>query len=587
MPRKPAQMTTMTNEKVNPATLWAETLVDALAQSGLRRVVISPGSRSTPLVLAFAAHPTVQHYRCLDERSAGFFALGMALATDEPVALLCTSGTAGANYLPAVIEARMSQVPLLVLTADRPPELRHSGANQTIDQVKLYGDQVLWFADIALPEAEPPAVVRRYLRSTAARALAVANGLPKGPVHLNLPFRKPFEPTGHAGERPGTETTPFIERGLLQPTPAQVSALADLLAAHPRGLIVCGPRCPAGDFPAAVAALSQQTGYPILADALSGVRFGPWVDEAVVCGGYESYLAGNGPNWPEPQLILRFGAVPTSQALNTYLTGRTQAHFVHVRGNGVWADDSHLTGRFLQADEAATCRALVAALPSATERTWEQQIAATEAAYWETFERSLPQSPFFDGVAVADLVASLPAGAILFVANSLPIRHVDQFARPRREPLQVYANRGASGIDGNISTALGMAAVQERPVTLLIGDIAFYHDMNGLLAVRDHALRPTIVLLNNDGGGIFHRLPAAQHDPPFTELFLTPHGLDFEPAAALYGLEYMPVTGREALQAALVRSQEAPAARLIELSSDGREDHRRRRELLAQIAQAM
>src|SRR5690606_32338455 len=283
----------------NPATVWAGAVAEALAGAGVQHVCLAPGSRSTPLVLAFAAHPVLRIWRHLDERSAAYFALGIGRATNRPAALLATSGTATANFFPAVVEARMAGVPLLVITADRPPELRHSGANQTIDQVKLYGDQVLWFADIALPEAEPPAVVRRYLRSTAARALAVANGLPKGPVHLNLPFRKPFEPTGHAGERPGTETTPFIERGLLQPTPAQVSALADLLAAHPRGLIVCGPRCPAGDFPAAVAALSQQTGYPILADALSGVRFGPWVDEAVVCGGGESSLRRHGPTCAE------------------------------------------------------------------------------------------------------------------------------------------------------------------------------------------------------------------------------------------------------------------------------------------------
>lgn len=231
-------------------TLWAETFVDELARGGLQAVVIAPGSRSTPLTLAFAAHPAIRHYLHLDERSAAFFALGLALATTRPVALLCTSGTAGANYFPAIIEARMSQVPLLVLTSDRPPELRHSGANQTIDQVKLYGDQVLWGVDVALPEADAPAVALRNLRTLAARALATAAGLPPGPVHLNFPFRKPLEPAlphtpafAPAGP-PHTRTL----RGQLLPTPNQIAELAALINQHERGLIVCGPRCEGG-FP--------------------------------------------------------------------------------------------------------------------------------------------------------------------------------------------------------------------------------------------------------------------------------------------------------------------------------------------------
>ncbi len=280
-----------------------------MAAAGLRHVVISPGSRSTPLTLAFDAHPEIEVFLHLDERSAGFFALGMALAIDAPVALVCTSGTAVANYLPAIIEANMSHVPLLVLTADRPPELRHSGANQTIDQVKIYGDQVLWSVDAPLPEKDAPDVVLRHLQTLAARAYATANGLRKGPVHVNFPFRKPLEPVDSeqlsvnseqlsvSSEQSESGNRLLITKGQLAPTRAQLGDLAETINRHERGLIVCGPRCPEGNFPAAVAGLSQISGYPILADPLSGVRWGRHVAGTAVSGAYETYLQSKTPGF--------------------------------------------------------------------------------------------------------------------------------------------------------------------------------------------------------------------------------------------------------------------------------------------------
>ena len=285
----------------NPNMAWATLFVDELARCGLRDVCIAPGSRSTPLALAFYAHPAVHIYTHLDERSAGFFALGMALAANRPAALLCTSGTAVANFFPAVIEANMSQVPLLVLTADRPHELRHSGANQTIDQVKMFGDHVLWAVDAALPESDPPETALRNLRTLAARAMATADGIRKGPVHLNLPFRKPLEPeniikgqgSGKAetsGARPGNQPYTKMERGELRPSKEQITILADLMNSKERGMIVCGPRCPGGDFPKVVGHLAALCGYPLFADPLSGVRFGSHIHDAPIVGGYETFL---------------------------------------------------------------------------------------------------------------------------------------------------------------------------------------------------------------------------------------------------------------------------------------------------------
>lgn len=571
----------------NPTTTYAQTFVTALAACGLTDVVISPGSRSTPLTLAFAAQGDVRVHPALDERSAGFFALGLALATDRPVALVCTSGTAVANYLPAIIEATMSQVPLLVLTSDRPHELRHSGANQTIDQIKIYGDQVLWSVDAALPQDGAPDVALRNLETLAARAHATADGLRKGPVHVNFPFRKPLEPAAGAHDRHTPVATPLIGRGILLPAPGQVARLVAIAAQHPRGLIVCGPRSPTEPaFATAVTRLSVQLGYPIMADAISGIRFQANAAGARIISGYETFLQGD-PGWEEPQVILRFGAVPVSKWLNAYLDRIAPAHRIHVRASGVWADDSHRTTWLLQADETAVCQALGDAAPTRTDSAWETAVAATDAATWQILDAQLPTADF-DGAYVADVVAQMPAHATLFMGNSLPIRHLDQYGRGQGKPLFAYASRGASGIDGNVSTALGLHVGRGGKLVAVLGDITFYHDMNGLLQIRQGNLRDvTLVVLNNDGGGIFSRLPVAQHDPPFTALFRTPHGLGFEPAARLYGLDYTLSHGRDDFRAHLDMAIAGSRPTLIEVRTDNGRDETVRKQLNRSVLEGL
>jgi 2-succinyl-5-enolpyruvyl-6-hydroxy-3-cyclohexene-1-carboxylate synthase len=579
--------------EMNPNVRWAQIFVEELARCGLQAVCIAPGSRSTPLTMAFDAHPAIEVYGHLDERSSSFFALGMAMATERPVALVCTSGTAAANFYPAIIEAHYSQVPLLVLTADRPPELRESGANQTIDQVKMFGDHVLWSIDVALPDADAPAVVLRSLNTLAARAYATAAGIVQGAVHLNFPFRAPLEPAGTA-ELSGTgrpdERGPAtrILRGRQLPSAAQVQELAALIREHERGLIVCGP----GDrlsveFAAAVSSLSQQTGYPILADPLSGVRFGPHVEGAFISGAYNFYLAQRGALPAAPEVVFRFGAVPTSKALNTYLDGLVEPPLqIHIRASGRWADDTHRVKVFLQADPEITCQRLSVALTNhdcPRKSDWAGTIITLESDCWQALA-SIENSLFFDGAAVADVLSWLPAGTRLFAGNSLPIRHVDQFGRPARTAIRVYGNRGASGIDGNVSTALGIAAAApDAPLVAIVGDITLYHDLNGLLALKQVGGRKvTIILLNNNGGGIFHRLPIAAFEPSFTRRFLTPHDLDFAPAAEMYGLDYCLVTNRPALKEALdAGSGDGP--RLIEVRTNSHDDYQRQREVTAAV----
>ncbi|MFZ1755531.1 MAG: thiamine pyrophosphate-dependent enzyme, partial [Caldilineaceae bacterium] len=438
----------------------------------------------------------------------------------------------------------------------------------------------------------------RNLRATAARGLAVADGLVKGAVHLNLPFRKPLEPDGPYNPVFGPIVATRIQRGRIHPSSQQIDELAEVLNSYERGVIVCGPRCPGNDFPAAVAELARRSGYPIFADPLSGLRFGPHTADTPVVGCYETVLNGD-PGWGQPEVVIRFGAVPTSRWLNEWLEkmggGRRQttdgdlqlatrnSQFapsqLHIRADGVWSDDSHRVSDYLQADETLTCGALAQRI-SRGASDWTRQLLATEQTFWQVASTSLHEK-WFDAAAVSALVDALPAGANLFVGNSLPIRHVDQFAQPSTKRLHVFGNRGASGIDGVTSSALGVAAAdRSTPTVLLIGDISFYHDLNGLLAVKQQNLtNVTIVLLHNDGGSIFRRLPIAGQEPAFTRLFLTPHGLDFAPVIRMYDLEHAQVSDRSALQSALAASFSNKRPTVIEVRTDGARDEALRRAL--------
>ena len=578
----------------NRNTFWANTFVNELALAGVRAACIAPGSRSTPLTVAFANHPDITVYSLLDERGAAFFALGMALATNQPAALVCTSGTATANFYPAIIEANNAQVPLLVLTTDRPPELRHSGANQTIDQIKMYGDHVRWFVDVALPEANTPALSVRSLQTLACRAVAKSVGLPPGPVHLNFPFRKPLEPIPVPGDVPETNLpepaqTPItsISCGSISPSDEQVDLLVEAVKSGKRGLIVCGPRCPGSDFPQAVTQLARASGYPILADTLSGVRFGPHVDTAnvTILSGYETFLPNIAAEPPE--VILRFGAMPISKAANDLLANNSATHRILMSENGVWQDDTHSLTDFIWADPSLVCRAVAEQLAANSmpprNESWLSTFQNAEEQTWQTFDKMWTDT-FFEGVILADVVEQMPQESLLFVAASLPLRHLNQFARPNQKNLRVFANRGASGIDGTIASALGVAAASDRPLTLVIGDLAFYHDMNSLLALKRCGVNITIVLINNNGGGIFHRLPISNFDPPFTDLFITPHGLEFEPVVRMFGVEYARAENRAEFLRVFDESVGSDTSWVIEIPTDSVLHEKMRRQLIQAVA---
>lgn len=586
----------MTAPNVN--TLWAETLVEELVAGGVDAVCLSPGSRSTPLTVAFAEHPDVEVFSHLDERSAAFFALGRGRRTGTPTPLVCTSGTAAANYHPAVIEATQSGVPLLLLTADRPPELIDSGANQTVDQEKLYGDAVRWYRDMPEPEAEPRKV--RMLRTTAARALAASTGSDPGPVHLNCRFRKPLEPTRVPADHPAgvpddwaggdraAETGrdgPFVATsdGVTAPDETAVERLRDAVSTADRGLLVAGP-ADGGLSADALVRLANAAGFPVLADPLSDLRFGPHVEslDVPVCGGYDGYLGSDAvAGWSDPDVVLRFGASPTSKPLRRYLRD-ADCRQVVVDPTGGWPEAEFTATDLIVADEDATADALAAEPLGDIDTAWRERFATAERVHWDAVAATLDET-YWEGGVLADATALAPDPTTLFVSNSMPVRDADRFGRPRAADLTVLGNRGASGIDGITSTALGAGSATDDPLVLVTGDLAYYHDMNGLLALGRCGVDATVVLLNNDGGGIFHVLPIEDH-PTFEEQFRTPHGLDFEPTGALYALDFERATDRREFGERFAASLERDGTQVIEVRFDAGDSHAVRERVAERVA---
>lgn len=561
--------------------------VDELARAGVRHACIAPGSRSTPLALTIARHPALRSWVHLDERSAGFFALGLARALGEPVALLCTSGTAAANFLPAIVEARSAGVPLLVLTADRPAELRDVGAAQTIDQNRLFGTHAKWFVEVGIPEATPELL--RHARTLACRAVALAAAAPAGPVHLNFPFREPLVPVpvepppglddgALLAWRGRADGAPWVRVDDAPPvaTPEVVRRLASDLRSARRPLLVCGPQYDAA-LAVPLARLAQRLGAPLLADPLSQLRWGAHERGAIV-DGYDAALRDDAiAGALAPDLVLRIGALPTSKPLLQYLQRHAAARHVVVDATR-WPDPALLAAEMIHADPRWLAESLGEAIGDGgaggpADRSWLRRWREVDDATREALDaHAASVCEPFEGAALAEVAARVPAGGTLFVSSSMPVRDLDAFARGDARPLRVLANRGANGIDGVVSSALGAAAAcrerGEGPLVLVIGDIAMYHDMNGLLAAKLHGLAATIVVLNNDGGGIFSFLPQAAHPEHFEQLFGTPHGLDFAPAAALYGARHHRVSSRQALGDAVTTATAAGGLHLVELRSE-------------------
>jgi 2-succinyl-5-enolpyruvyl-6-hydroxy-3-cyclohexene-1-carboxylate synthase len=550
-------MTVTATATATDTYLLLRAFCDELARCGMEHACTAPGSRCTPIVLSLVREPRIRSWSHIDERCAGFFALGAAKRSGRPVAVTCTSGTAVANLAPAVIEARHARVPLIVLSADRPPELREVGAGQTIDQLKLFGDAAKWFFEVGVHEATPAGL--RFMRTLACRAYWTAAYGPPGPVHLNFPLREPLvldaplpddDAAGGEGGRPHVMLdTP------LESVPSS--------GRHPFGriVIVAGAE---RDLVAAreLSGFAAKAGIPLLADPLSGARRGP-----AAIAHYDLLLRD--PEFAgahRPQFVIRTGDLPTSKPLRAWLAGLDAAQ-IAVDPDGVWHDPDAVVGMSVRAPAAALLAGTAAGEVPPSPPDWLASWRAADDAARSAIVSALGEG-LSEPLVARSLGEWLDAGTTLYVASSMPIRDVEQFMPAREDGPVVLSNRGANGIDGTVSSAFGAAATGRGPVVLLIGDVALAHDIGGLLAARRHRLALTIVLLNNDGGGIFHFLPVAGETDAFEEHVATPHGLDFAHAAALYDCELRRPETLADLRADVERSVAGERTTIIEVRTD-------------------
>ena len=560
----------------------------------------SPGSRNAPSALTLASDERIDAVSAIDERAAGFMALGMAKASGLPVAVTCTSGTAAANLLPAVVEAYEARVPLIVLTADRPPELRDVGAGQAIDQLKLFGSAAKWFVEVG--NGEPGRDWATHVRALACRAWWTAGGGRPGPVHLNLPLREPLAPVAEdldvAAWQGRDDGRPWVElrEHSSAPDADDVQVLADRIADTPRGVIVCGGASSsagetsghgdgravdAAELAATVARLASASGWPILAEPTSGLRCGEH-DRSHVVAHYDVVLRDEAFAARQyPDLVLRIGDMPTSKSLRSWLAGTDQ---VVIDPHAAWNEPTRTAEMLLHADPVRTCDALAAAIEvrgtsadSGWVGRWRDGDEVVSSAFAEAPEG-------FEAKAYAGIEGALPENALVWVSSSMPIRYVESYFPSSPKPIRLLSNRGANGIDGVVASAAGAARASGRPTFLLIGEIALLHDVGGLLASRRAGIDLTIVCVNNGGGGIFDFLPVAEHADAdaYERHIATSTDVDLAALAALAGIPHRLATNPAELVEAL-----AHGARLVEVRSSRAASVAAQRRVTAAVAEAL
>ena len=559
----------------NINSLWASLLVDELIRQGVTYFCISPGSRSTPLTAAVAGNSEAKPFIHFDERGAAYHALGYARATGRPAALICTSGTAVANYLPAVVEASMSGLPMILLTADRPPELHDTGANQTITQPGIYSHYVRHEVNMPCPDTS---IKAEFVLTTIDDAVHHARRSPAGPVHINCMFREPLAPV-----ETGEDFDDYIEplaswRKSRSPfttySPTHVSAasrdidaVADILKQTLKGVLVVGRLKTRADADAALR-LSRKLGWPTLPDIMSGLRLG--VDEKQLIHCYDRLLASERFHVKRrPSVCLHLGGQVISRRLEDYLHVDKPQHYIMINSDPRRLDAGHQVTMRLESDIPAFCEQLIERLDDKQPDEWLEGFQNGAATVNRIVDDILAKQTYLSEPTVARVISeNIPATSGLFLASSLPIREMDVFASTEGKRVDLSANRGASGIDGTIASAVGYAVGANKPVTLFIGDLAFLHDLNSLAMVKKAPAAVTIVVINNNGGNIFSFLPIAQHHDIFEQFFVTPHNLHFENAAAMFGLQYNKVDNATAFTDTYVKAVSGTKSSIMEVTVD-------------------
>jgi 2-succinyl-5-enolpyruvyl-6-hydroxy-3-cyclohexene-1-carboxylate synthase len=567
-------------------TQWALLLVSSLEQLGVRQAVLSPGSRSTPLTWAFSQSSTIAHHLVIDERSAGFFALGQAKQSGQASVLVCTSGSAAANYLPALVEASHSHTPLLVITADRPFELQHCDAPQTIDQVKLFGDFVRGFFDLGMPDASLGSL--RALRRTVGQALSLSDSPTPGPVHINFRARKPLEPVLASDSSLAVRVLNVAAEPLTRGSPprlaADTSALAELAwhcANAKRGVVTLGPCAPSSSsLLGPLRELLAVCNLSVLAESPSQLRHaaqGLAADQC--CDAFDwLYATKTGTDAYGPDFVLQLGAPPTSGAWQQLLNSMPNLNLHVVQEHG-WSDPTSRASSIVHGAPASTLSALARIVQSAVPSTarvaspWRQQLARANQTLWRTVHDYLATQAaaetLTEPVAVSTLMGALPPATLLAVGNSLPVREIDLYSPGLGKDVRVLSQRGANGIDGLISGAAGAASLHEGPTVCLLGDISFLHDVGGLWATRELEHPFVVVVLNNSGGRIFEQLPLLRDgnlEPKAAAPWLTPHELQLSLAAPLFGLTGQRIASLSDLQAGLTAALGRAGASILEVT---------------------
>ncbi|WP_307480485.1 2-succinyl-5-enolpyruvyl-6-hydroxy-3-cyclohexene-1-carboxylic-acid synthase [Cytobacillus purgationiresistens] len=564
-------------------TQYIASFVSELVKNGVEDVVVSPGSRSTPMAMVMAEHPELRVHIHVDERSAAFFALGMAKATTNPVAILCTSGTAAANYYPAIVEAFYSRVPLIVLTADRPHELRDVGAPQAIDQIHLYGKNVKWFIEMAPPDHSDGVI--RYVRSACTRAVSTAKKSPAGPVHLNFPFREPLIPQL---DNPNIfalsnrkEAYMKIESGHMTLKAEEFNQMAHVLSSYEKGIIVCGPMEEEG-FSKAVIGLAKKLNFPIIADPLSQLRSG-YHSHSLIIDTYDSFLKNeDAKEQLKPEIIIRFGAMPVSKPLLQFLKLHQDVRQLVIDGGSGFRDPALLSTDMIYCQETLFCESLAAIVEEKEDSRFLKQWKDCNDLTKAKLKPIQHIEELSEGKIFAQLAELLPDGATVFVGNSMPIRDLDTFFHNNEKSIKVMANRGANGIDGVVSTALG-AAMHSQPLYLIIGDLTFFHDLNGLIAAKLYHIPIHIIVINNNGGGIFSFLPQAEHPKNFEMLFGTPLDIDFSHSVKMFGGHYELITDWQHFSSALL--SETDTFKVLEVTTNRDKNVKEHRDLWDSVSQ--
>jgi 2-succinyl-5-enolpyruvyl-6-hydroxy-3-cyclohexene-1-carboxylate synthase len=559
-------------------------LAHALVLGGVKHAVISPGSRSTPLVLALheiAKQGRLELHVVLDERSAAFFALGLARGSRSPVMIVATSGSAGAHHLPAVIEASESLAPLIVITADRPPELQGVGAPQTIDQSRLFGVHVRASIDLAVPHES---IDPRSYSHAGARAILFACGPHPGPVHLNLPLR---EPLWSPETEPTFDSAPISSRrGRLTLHEADLLSLATELANASNGLITCGPMDEGPAFSSAISEIAAVLGWPILAEVGSQLRFGAH-DRSSLIVHYDALLRSRAiAERLTPEIVLRFGRASCSRTLAEWLekTGKNRVIAVDC---GPHADPSHLAKELISSDPTELARSIAGLLRGRTPRDRSWLTRWREADRRASLILDRPASMLWEGSVAKEIAAIVPHGVAIHAGNGMAVRDLDAFAAPSKRTIRVFTSRGANGIDGTVSTAIGESVGAGSPLVVVLGDLAALHDLSGLRLLAEKPAPVAIVVLDNGGGGIFEFLPIASHASAFEPCFLTPQRTDLLRVAAAFGLESSRAESLSELSQAILRGVESRRPALIQVPIDRAQNVALHKERWSEVAAAL